>query len=225
MIESGKHAVIVGKTGSGKSQQLLYQAQVCDQPVIILDTKLDDDFLYLARKNQKLVVCDDYRGLSIQLKKDDADYIIVRPQEFELAEPKALDNYLSLIYNKSGDKTVCLDEAYQFHSGAGRAGAGVISLLTRGRSRGLSLVSCTQRPVWISKFLLSESSYFFVYELGQKTDRKAVSDCVAYDGENPPRFHYYYSDFTMQNSELREPVKVFKRREPPPRNGFFNFFK
>jgi energy-coupling factor transporter ATP-binding protein EcfA2 len=226
MIESGKHGVIVGKTGSGKSQQLLHLALSNEQPVIIFDTKLDDDFLFLARKNEISRVCHSYKELADELKRNDAEYLIVRPQEFELSNPQALDNYLHLIYTKANNKTVFLDEAYQFHTNGGRAGTGLTAIMTRGRSIGLSLIACTQRPVWVSKFLLTEASYFYIYELNNKADRKIVSESVEYDQEKPPRYHYYYHDFSMHNSELREPVPIFKRKHPPKQpNRFFNFFK
>ena len=216
MIVPGKHAVIVGQNGSGKSQQLIYLARNNEQPVVVFDTKIDDDFIHLATPSQKLVVVNNFREFLKALKQKDWHYLIVRPQKFELSNPIALDNYLDVL-NELKALTICIDEAYPFHGKAGRCYQGLLALLTRGRSRKLSVICCTQRPSWVSNFIYSESSYFFIYRLVQKKDRKTISDMIPYNEEVPENYHYFYYDLIEGGAEceLKEPIKLFKRRPLP----------
>ena len=210
MILPGKHAVIVGQNGSGKSQMLIHLAIENTQPRVIFDTKLDDDFLYLAKGKQKLLVANGYKQFLSYIKKD-FDYLIVRPAGFELPEAKALDNYLIRVA-KEKNLSVFIDEVYHFHN-SGRCYEGLHSLLTRGRSAGLSVIACTQRPAWISVFLFSEASYFIVYRLLPLKDRKKVAEFIPYNSELPPDFHFYYFSLTdkHEDCQLCEPIKIFKR--------------
>jgi len=211
MIEPGRHAVIVGQNGSGKSQMLIHLALENSQKRIILDTKKDDDFLHLAKGKQVTVTANNYREFLKHLKKPLFDYLIVRPEKFELADPRALDNYLSVIAELKNYSTF-IDEAYPFHSNGGRCYQGMTAILTRGRSAGLSLITCTQRPAWVSNFIYSESSIFFIFRLIQEKDRKKIAEFIPYNREMPERYYFYYHDINGENrSDLCEPIKVFKR--------------
>ena len=222
VFKKGQHGVIVGKTGSGKSQQLLNLATnlaANGHRIVVIDTKIDDDFLYLAKKSEKLLLAENYSRAQKILKSGRFNYLVIRPQGFELNNPQALDNYLSLLY-KSADLTIFIDEVYQFHSGSGRAGVGLNELLTRGRSRGISLFCCCQRPAWVSKFIFSESTHFFIYQLMMKNDKKTMSGIIDSDVETLPAHHYHY--FNGITGELRheKPINVFKRREPYKKSIF-----
>lgn len=221
VIPPGKHAAVIGKNGSGKSQQLMRLALTCPQRVVILDTKLDDDFLFLAYGEEVLKVAESYKDTLRALKRGAFDYLIIRPQDFELANPEALDNYLVLL-SKQKSTSIFIDEAYQFHSAAGRSGPGYTALLTRGRSRGLSLIVATQRPAWLSLFTFSESSYFFVYNLGLEKDRAKVREFVPLPKDyKTETYHYWFYDALKDSLAYMLPIKKFVRtmHKKPPSKG------
>jgi hypothetical protein len=220
-VPPGKHAVIVGKNGGGKSQQLMTLARNNTQRVVILDTKIDDDFLYLNDKNETLKVADSYLEMIRLLNKQDFDYLIVRPVDQELSDPEALDNYLKVL---AGCKnlSIFIDEGYQFHNG-GRAGSGYVSILTRGRSRRLSLIVCTQRPVWLSVFTFSEATYFFIYELNMLIDKKKLREFIPLaDNFNLRKFYYYFYDTNEGVVIECEPVALFKPEKTPQKTSIFS---
>lgn len=220
-IPPGKHAAVIGKNGSGKSQQLMRLALMCEQRVVILDTKLDDDFLYLAYGSEVLEVARSYKETIRALKRGVFDYLIIRPQDFELSSPEALDNYLVLL-SKQKTTSIFIDEAYMFHSAAGRSGPGFTALLTRGRSRGLSLIVATQRPAWLSLFTFSEASYFYIYDLGLAKDKAKIREFVSLpkDYENA-MYHYWFYDTIANSLTYMAPIKPFKRalHKKPPKKG------
>lgn len=220
-IPPGKHAAIIGKNGSGKSQQVMRLALMCPQRVVIMDTKLDDDFLFLAYGSEVLEVSNSYKEAIKALKRGVFDYLIIRPQDFELSNPEALDNYLVLL-SKQKDTTIFIDEAYMFHSAAGRSGPGFTALLTRGRSRGLSLIVATQRPAWLSLFTFSEASYFYIYDLGLAKDKAKVREFVPLPKEyDYAVYHYWFYDTIANDMTYMSPIKPFKRtlHKPPPKKG------
>jgi len=210
-IPAGKHAVIIGQNGSGKSQMLMYLARHNSQRVVIFDTKIDNDFLSLARGDEVLQVANNYQEMIEILNRGDFDYLILRPQDFELSEPEALDNYLKALA-KCKNLSIFIDEAYQLHT-AGRAYPGYISILTRGRSRNLSLIVCTQRPSWVSTFTFSEPSYFFVYRLILTKDIKKVSEFVPIPEEwDIERFAYYFYCIHERSVVRCKPINIFSQK-------------
>ena len=51
-------------------------------------------------------------------------------------------------------------------------GSPYVISLTSGRSRGITVVTSTQRPKYLPLFALTESKHFFIFELGSKDDVK-----------------------------------------------------
>lgn len=68
------------------------------------------------------------------------------------------------------------------------------TLLTRGRSRGISIYTGTQRPVFIPKFCFTESRHIFVFALGDD-DRKHLARVVGIPKLADPltghKFYYF----------------------------------
>jgi hypothetical protein len=163
----GQRAAIIGSTGSGKTQMLLALMRSFPySPVYIMDTKGDESIAEFIKKEGKNAV----KVFSIAeligegKKRKGADFIHILPSLDELAEPQMLDDYLQAIYNINKPCLVCIDEIYQVNVGL-NGGRGLNGLLTRGRSKGMSVICCTQRPAWMSKFIMTESQMFFIYRL------------------------------------------------------------
>jgi hypothetical protein len=160
ILETGQRGILVGQTGSGKTQNAIFQLRHAKQwPVIVFDTKIEDDFLGLPEGNEKIALLEslpEFIKYAGQKKKDMHDYIIVRPGINELQDFDVIDNYNLVSYHKFGPAFFYYDELYNWHN-RGVAGNGLLAMMTRGRSKGKTMLGSTQRPAWISRFCFTEA--------------------------------------------------------------------
>jgi len=213
LLEPGQRGLLAGQTGSGKTQNAIWQLRNTEIfPRFILDTKIEDAFFGLPEGDETLKLIESHDEL-LQLKKvpDDEwpDYVLIRPNTSHLTDPEILDTYLHLLYENFGHCFIYIDELYMFHTSAGRCGAGLIGLLTRGRSRGKTVLQSTQRPAYISRFCFTESNRFYVHKLLDKRDRKTFDMMIPSFSEQPipPKYHFYYFDSAIDDApRLYAPV-------------------
>lgn len=192
--ERGERALIVGQTGSGKTAFACFLLKrMIDSPIIIYDSKFDDKFLTLPNSR----VAYDIEDVEFLKEDDQIDYIVFRPSVDILVKPDEMDKLLTYHYFNHQNIPAYIDEIYMFHS-SGRAGSGLISLLTRGRSKGITTIMSTQRPAWLSMFSITESQKFFVFSLNRDSDRKKIEDFIPnYRSYRPTEkygFHYFSVD-------------------------------
>lgn len=211
-LERGQRGLLIGKTGSGKTQDALFQlANTPMHPVIIFDTKIDDAFFSLSdfENDIHLELCqsfDEFLKLSKLTRADMPDYILVRPPSLEVIDSAELDKYLQLSYAKFGSCFIYLDEVFHWHSGKSPL-PGLMELLTRGRSKGKTVLMGNQRPVNISRSCFTECDKFYVHRLLDFRDKQTLDYVVPEFSylENPPRFHFYFYDTSGD-----DPIKLFK---------------
>lgn len=69
------------------------------------------------------------------------------------------------------------------------------SLLTQGRSKHIPMIILSQRPVWLDRFVFSESEFFQVFRLQHRKDLASVQEFVPFDLSTrlPEHHSYYYS--------------------------------
>ena len=223
----GEHAFIAGQTGSGKSVMLQHLIrQSTTSPVFIMDSKGDDGFLDLALPAETLVIFDAgikaFYNYVRQPKRKIADYVVIRPPLGELGEVEILDYYLLLIYTYfRGHAIIAVDELYMIHK-SGRCGKGLNALLTRGRSKGMSLYGATQRPAWISGFCMSEATHYLIFRLIDVKDRARLTH-VGYPKDKVlDRYHYFDYDSMTGEQGYFDPLpfdEVVNDDKPQP-NGW-----
>lgn len=198
-LQRGERGLNVGPTGSGKTEGAIFQLRnPCVYPVIIFDTKIEDKFFGVhdedAGESLALIeTFDDFVKLSKKPRKDWPHYILVRPETHEMLEVEELDKYSQLVYAKFGSCFVYYDELYNWHKN-GQCGPGLLGLLTRGRSKGKTLLMSTQRPSWISRFCFTESNRFYLYRQTDARDRKTIEAMVPNYASYklPPKYYFYY---------------------------------
>ena len=195
-LRPGERGLLVGQTGSGKTAGAIWQIAHTAQRVIICDTKGEPAFdSFPIREEETRIQVATVADLKAALQdKRGAAYIILRPPPGALADMALMDAYLECAYRYGQGWMVFIDELYQWHSG-GRAGPGLIGLLTRGRSKGTSTLMATQRPSWVTRFALTEATRYYVYRLIDQADRKRLGEVIEgfSDTLNPPPFHWWYS--------------------------------
>ena len=153
-----ERTVIVGRTGSGKTQQgawLLSKAPFDRMPWIIVDYKRDE-ILNGSRLIREIGYND--------LPKHPGLYIL-HP---EPSHDEQVDGYLSRVYRR-GNTGLFLDESYMVPDKKGLS-----AVLTQGRSLRIPVIALTQRPAWLSRFVFSEADHFSVFHLNDSEDRKKV---------------------------------------------------
>jgi hypothetical protein len=87
--------------------------------------------------------------------------------------PREIDALIGDLHDTTSNVCLWLDEAYAVHS-RGQAGDGLVAWITRGRGLRQTLITCTQRPAWISQMLISESEYIMTGDLRLPQDRKKL---------------------------------------------------
>lgn len=205
----GEHVLIVGQTGSGKTAfatQLLASMPIT--PIVIYDTKGEPKFTRLPA-SKVVVYIDD---LMKAANDPSIDYIVVRPPSAMLARPKDLDQYLVNHYENLRRVPAFVDEADQWVFGP-QGGRGFVSLLSRGRSRGITSIFATQRPAFIPRKMVTEVTHAFVFRLQDQQDRKRMGDAIPNFAKEPPApkrwfYHYVAGDDAAQ---LYAPISLDKK--------------
>ena len=186
----GERGFIVGQTGSGKTVFAIWLLmRIKQSPIFIYDTKEEPKFDALTPN----VVVTTIEEMDAAYANMEIDYVIVRPPIETTSDPMALDALLLHHYVNYRNSLADIDEAYMFHKG-GRNGPGLLALMTRGRSRGITTICSTQRPAWISKFLMSEAQKFYAFFLLLDDDKKRIAGIIPGFDElpDPPKHGFYF---------------------------------
>lgn len=205
----GDRAFVGGPTGSGKSlvgKWLVRRIETA--PAIIYDTKREPEFLTLPKA--RLVT--EWDRIDEAIEDGVTEYVIFRPDRYIATNPAKLDEFLMEHLERFPRIGAVLDEGYRFHNN-GRAGPGLTSLMTEGRSNGITAIVMSQRPAWISLFVLTEAQHFYLFDLAHDDDKKRIGKVIPgyEDLPDPPEFHfYYYSRKTKMPPVLMPPIALDK---------------
>jgi len=164
-IERGKRAILAGRTGSGKTTVANWLINRSNYHWIIINPKWTSGYKEL--RDSKVIEGIDFKKIDKAIL--DYQFVIINPKGFENT-PEILDNLVDYIHGTYENVGVLIDELYSLHKN-GRAGAGMVGLLTRGRELGQSFLGLTQRPSWLSAFVFSESDYIGALSLTMKKDK------------------------------------------------------
>jgi hypothetical protein len=226
-LDKGERGLLVGQTGSGKTQNAIFQLRNSPVfPVIVFDTKIEDAFFGLPEGEDETIdlieSLPDFEKYAKQKGDKMADYILVRPNIHEVQDFAILDEYCRIAYEQFGACTVYFDELYNWHN-RGIPVNNFVGLLTRGRSRGKTVLQSTQRPGWISRFCFTESQKFYIHRLIDNRDRKTLDSMVP-DFSNypqPKKFGFYFfevgedetpTEYSPVPFEKLDRTKIFKKK-------------
>lgn len=209
--QSGQRTLIVGRTGSGKTYAALFLLSLMDfdeKPWIILD--------YKGESNIAQIPGAEIIPLTENVFSLEPGIYIIKPQLFQEGAVE------KLLWNIWGRENIGLfiDEGYMIpkSSDAFRA------ILTQGRSKNISVILLTQRPVEIDRFAISEADFFQIFHLNDKKDRARVMEYVPYHFEKEEKLQKYHSlwydvgedklEKLAPVPELGEILTIFKHRMP-----------
>lgn len=178
--------IILGQTGSGKTtlaKELLgYFRNVC-----IIDIK----GLLQWEGYFRYTTIDSFIAAGSQ--KDGPTKLIYAPTAEELRDPEYIDRFFRFMYMRN-NTMVYVDEVYAV-TDRDTLPPHYHAILTRGRERGIGLLSASQRPIKIPSVIMSEAEHWYIFRLSMIGDRKKIEDSIGLDEESvatiPKRFFRY----------------------------------
>jgi hypothetical protein len=189
---SHRHTII-GRTGSGKTQLgawALSHSPFDVQPYVVIDYKHD----------VLLNACPHIEEIGLGEVPTHPGLYIVHPTA--QTDNEAVESWLWRVHQRE-NVGLYVDEGYMLPDfGALRA------ILTQGRSKRIPLTILTQRPVWVTRFAISEADFYTVFALNSSRDKKIVEDFLprkALDGE-VPQYHSRWYDVARNRLLTLKPV-------------------
>lgn len=195
--------IVIGATGTGKTMFSVWLLSTRNWNVrrwFVLDFKGEDLF------NEIDLV-----------PMDISDDLPIEPNIYKIPVLPGEDDKVSQFFMKcfmEGNCGIYIDECY----GLPYQDRWVRACLTMGRSKNIEIIGCTQRPVKIDVYFFSETTYFAVFNLNVKDDRKRVSEYM--DGmelARLPKYHCLWYNVPEQEAVIFEPV--------PDREEIIDIFK
>ncbi len=185
--------VILGATGSGKTQAACYQLSCRDfdlKPWIIIDFKIDE-LINSIEGLQEL-------SLDGEIPTRPGLYVV----HLDPDDTIALSHFFTRCWEHE-NVGIYIDEGFM----VGKYNSGFRRCLTQGRSKHIPMIILSQRPVWLDGFAFSESDFFQVFRLQWAKDIAKVEEFVPYNlSKRLPPFHSYYYDVSADNIVIMQPV-------------------
>ena len=193
-IPPNKHVLVCGMTGTGKS--FLCENYLRGYKYVVkLDTKDETDERYSEgrspwdglQENKDFTVC---RNID-ELDDIETDKIIYVPP-YEEQTQENFDKFFNWIFERGNcilwiDELMSVGSVQRFPRGLGR-------LMQQGRSKGVGVWSCTQRPSGIPAIVPASCSYFFVFDMALPQDRKKLVETTGMLEMNnmPTGYNFWY---------------------------------
>lgn len=194
--KSSQHIAIVGRNGSGKTQAALWhlsQRPLDRRPYIAIDFKGDEHINAIERAR--------YIGLGDEIPRAPGVYIL-QPTPLD-AKQGRVEEFLWRIYER-GNTGLWIDEGYMLGDSSAFE-----TLLTQGRSKRIPIITLAQRPVWVSRFVFSESMFYQIFSLTDKRDKKTVESFAPINMDSRlPEFHSWYYDVGVDRVTGLKPVPL-----------------
>lgn len=192
---STHRTAVVGATGSGKTRfgvWLLSISPFDKVPYVVLDFKLEGLFTQTNRIREI--------GLN-EVPKHPGIYVM-RPLP---TDDDAVEAWFWKLHQRE-NCGIYVDEGY----GISPNSKGLRAVLTQGRSKHLPVIYLSQRPSWISQFVISEADFLAVFRLSKPEDRQRVQQMIPKDvfdiSQRLPDFHSYWYDVGKDFGAIMKPV-------------------
>jgi hypothetical protein len=99
-----------------------------------------------------------------------------------------------------------IDEGYSI----GQRSQALQAILTQGRSLEIPVYYLSQRPSWISQFVLSEADFYAVFQLNKREDRQRIQAMIPEEKADVsnvlPDYNSYWYDVAQNHTFIMRPV-------------------
>lgn len=183
---------IIGPTGSGKTYASIWHLSMMTfdiKPYIIVDPKIDENIASIEGVEE----IDIYEE---KLPRH-AGLYITHPLPSQMGD---LDDMFMRIWEHENIGIYC-DEGYM-----NADGDGFLACLTQGRSKRIPMIIIAQRPVFISRFVWSESQFFQAFNMTHDDDKKTLRKFLPVNDAILPDFHSWYFDVSKRQLNVLKPV-------------------
>lgn len=189
-----EHTMVVGRNGTGKTQLafwLLSKQRLMSKPWYFVDFKGEQMLDGITRA----------RHIGYKETPKEPGFYILHATPFEEDEV-ALEGWMRQCWAQD-HRGIMFDEAYMLP----RVDKGAYAaMLTQGRSKKLSLISLSQRPVRVNRAAISEASHIIAFDLNDKRDHKSLEEVVP-TGFMKEELQKYHSRWYSVKKDLIWPIK------------------
>lgn len=190
---NSQRLALVGRTGSGKTQAAVWhlsKRNLQSFPWIILNWKQDELI--------NSIPCSSILDVDDSLRSVHHGVFVVTPTPNQTEDVDAL---LWRIWAKEGIG-IMVDEGYMIGSSDA-----FNACLTQGRAKRIPMIVCSQRPVWMSRFVWSESDFIQAFDLTVDDDKDTIQKYAPIDlYKDIPEFWSWYYDVGKKQRNLLKPV-------------------
>jgi hypothetical protein len=191
---TSQRVFIAGMTGTGKTihaNWILSRAPWHIQPYTIIDYKNDPFFPKI----------EGLREIDFRTVPKKPGLYIMHPLQHQHEE---MDRWFWKLWEK-GRQGVYIDEGYLLPSW--RSFHGFRTLLTQGRALEIPLITLTQRPVELDRFIISESDFYGMFHFNDEEDRKKVGRFMPVNVDRRlPEYHSYWYDVGQNFAAVLTPA-------------------
>lgn len=186
--EEGYHHTVLGTTGSGKSTLAAFELSRSPfhiKPAFIIDFKYEEIFARVPRIREI--------GLHEKLPEHPGVYIVrPRPDEAFMGDGEFHDveNWLKKLWVK-GNSWLYIDEGYLMPDKRW-----LRNVYAQGRSKGITILATSQRPVDVARSFFSEAAYLSVFRLNDRKDVQRVGEFTPpgmFENRLPDFHSFWYS--------------------------------
>jgi hypothetical protein len=201
-MRTNDRGVLIGKTGGGKTTLAKYLVEDNLKPYSVTWNPKNSESI--TKWNQKHVT-----KLS-ELIDAEEPRLIYTPDPFYAEDKATQADFFYWIYERRYTR-LYIDEATVVQYNGGMAPRYLSAVLNRGRERGVSTLTATQRPASIPMNVLSESEHFYVFKVNLPQDRQrieALTGLTVEDQADLEDFEFYY--FHVSRGLLPRKIKINK---------------
>lgn len=184
-----QHILLIGKNGSGKTRAAVWHLAQKDLE--------REQWFVINHKREEMINSIPgavFMGMDKVPPKGKNGVYIYTPKPG--ADDAAVDALLGYVYDTENIGTY-IDEGYMISPRSNELN----SLYTQGRSKHCPVITLSQRPAYISRLAVSEATFFQVFNLIDRRDRKLIGEFLPCDlerlmvpqGGNPRLLKDYHS--------------------------------